>query len=172
MTFDPINHAASSAMTEFLRQEEERRRRIPDYLLNAKLDQAAKMSELLQSTRVNMFPLAASSLSLMMEHHSKALLNFTDAINQSALLPNSLLAVQSAFESIKEQADRHNALIARSLTEAVRFADLGTRVDAVNMFTAASVSTFLPSHSELLSTIAALKPIWPSASIAFDSIQE
>lgn len=164
-----------SAIDELLRQEEERRIRFPDYLWAAKLEEASKVSELLKPLHLETHDSLSPSMSLMLEAHSQSLLDFHDTLNKSQL-PDVLSAhnaAQSVLESLREQMSVHSSAGAQALLESVQFKDLLNvpQFDTAKLFEAASVSAFLPNQKDLISSIAALQPSWPSPSITLDSIE-
>jgi hypothetical protein len=161
----------TSSMTEFLRQDEESRRRIQDYLLNTKLDEAAKIIELLKPALFETNHLTIPSASPVLENYSKALLDFRETLNKS-LLPD-ILSAHSALDPIREQMDNLTGAFAQRFLEGVQFKDLFKvpQLDTAKIFEAASISAFLPNQRDLISSIAALQPSWPSPSIPFDSIE-
>jgi hypothetical protein len=166
----------NSSMAELLRQQEEDRRRIfPDYLWAAKLEETSKISELLKPMHLETHNLFSPSMSLMLETHSKSLLDFRETLG-SSLLPDILSAhsaAQSVAESLKEQMNNHSSSLAQTFLESVRFKDLFKvpQFDTAKLFEPASISAFLPNQRDVLSSIAALQPVWPSPSVALDSIE-
>ncbi len=165
----------NSSITEFLRQEEERRRRFPDYLLTAKFEEVSKVSELLKPIHLETHDLLSPSMSLMLKMHSKSLLDFRETLSKSSL-PDILSvhgAAQSALESLREQINNHSSALTQTFLKSVQFKDIFKvpQFDTAKLFEAASVSAFLPNQKDLISSIIALQPSWPSPSIAFDSIE-
>jgi hypothetical protein len=171
MNKDPLYN---SAINELIRQEEERRRNFPDYLWTEKLNEASNINELIKHVnleRDNLLP----SMSRMLEEHSKSLLGFHDTLNNS-LLPDVLSihsAAQSVVESLKEQMTIQSGSAVQRLLESVQFKDLLNvpQFDTSKLFESASLSSFLPSQKDLISSIAALQPSWPSSGITLDSIE-
>ncbi|HMF55285.1 MAG TPA: Swt1 family HEPN domain-containing protein [Pyrinomonadaceae bacterium] len=164
----------NSSMAELLRQEEERRRNFPDYLWAAKLEEVSKINELLKPPHLETHNFLSPSMSWMLEEHSKSLLDFRDTLNKS-LLPDVLSvhsAAQSALESLREQMNIHSSA-AQTFLESIQFKDLFKvpQFDTSKLFEAASISAFLPSQKDLISSIAALQPSWPSPRITLDSIE-
>lgn len=163
-----------SSTSELLRQEEERRRNFPDYLWNVNLSEASKINELIKPPYLEPHNFLSTSVAQMLEEHSRSLLDFRDTLSKS-LLPDVLSAqnaAQSALQSLSEQMNVHRNA-AHSLLESVQFKDLVIvpQFDTTKLFEAASVSAFLPSQKDLISSIAALQPSWPSPSITLDSIE-
>ncbi|HEX8843978.1 MAG TPA: Swt1 family HEPN domain-containing protein [Pyrinomonadaceae bacterium] len=164
----------NSAINELIRQEEERRRNFSDYLWTEKLNEASKINDLIKHVnpeRHNFLP----SISRMLEEHSKSLLGFRDTLSKSLLPDVSSIqsAAQSVVESLKDQMIIHSGSEAQRLLESVQFKDLlkVPQFDTTKLFEAASVSAFLPSQKDLISSIAALQPSWPSSRITLDSIE-
>jgi len=164
-----------SSIAELLRQEEERQRSFPDYLWTAKLEEASKVSELLKPLQLEIHNSLSPSMSSMLEAHSQSLLDFHDTLNKSQL-PDVLSAhnaARSVLESLREQMSVHSSAGAQAFLESVKFKDLLNvpQFDTAKLFEAASVSAFLPNQKDLISSIAALQPSWPSPSITLDSIE-
>lgn len=164
----------NSAINELLRQEEERRRNLPDYLWTEKLNEASNINEIIKNInpeRHNFLP----SMSRMLEEHSKSLLDFRDTLGKSLLPDVSSIhsAAQSVVESLKEQMTIHSGSAVQRLLESVQFKDLLNvpQFDTTKLFESASLSSFLPSQKDLISSIAALQPSWPSSRITLDSIE-
>lgn len=164
----------SSAMAELLRQEQERRRNFPDYLWREKFIETSKINDLIPRPNLEPHNLLSSTAAQMLEEHSKSLLDYRDTLSKS-LLPDFLSAqntAQSAMRSFVEQISiPRNAV--QSLVESIQFKDLVSlpQFETAKLLEAASISAFLPSQKDLLSSLSALQPSWPNASIGLASIE-